>query len=245
MGRGSSSGGGSRGSSSSGGSSRGSSSWGSSRGWSSSSRGSSWSSSRGTTRNTVIIGGHTHHSNGGSGNGRSIPIILGIFFLFLFGLPLVILSINSFFEYNRYDTVVAECIDNTYIDGWYYTTYNYTINGTNYTSTSDLGWEYPETDDYEEIYYLKSNPYYITEENPVDLGTSIPILIGGLLFSTVGVLSIVIGAKSRKKTANNTPIEEPKIINTSQSQETVNRCSYCGSKYDKSLHSCPNCGADN
>ena len=127
MGRGSSSSGGSRGSSSSGGSSRGSSSWGSSsRGWSSSSR--RWSSGR--THNTVIIGGHRHYHDGGSssGGGQGIPIFIGIVFL-IFGVLMSGLSIHSFIQYNKYDTVLARCVDNTYIGGWYYTTYEYTVDG--------------------------------------------------------------------------------------------------------------------
>ncbi len=234
-----------RGRSSSGGGSRGSSSS-SSRGFSSSSRGRSSSSSRSSSyhyHNSTRVyysGGSTTSSNI---SGKGVLIAMGVIFL-LIGLSLLIVGIRSFGIENDYKKVQAVAIDNDYINTWYYTTYEYEINGVEYTNRSQEGWEYPETiGKIVTIYYLKDNPNYITEKTPNSDGTSTAVTIGGLVFGLVGVGLIVGGVKTKQqkdtetKQINTISQEEPQV------KETKIRCPYCHSYHDKNVDSCPNCGA--
>ncbi|MBR6779275.1 MAG: hypothetical protein IKM43_03940 [Clostridia bacterium] len=236
----------SRGSSSS--SSRGSSS--------SSSRGSSrssWSSSRGSSRSwgssnhtTVIIGG-----SGGHYSGKANPIAW-IVILFLIGLMSFTFGVSLASDSNQYGKVYAECVDNDYIGGWYYTTYEYTVNGKEYESRSEEGWEFPETEGKTvEIFYLKDNPNIITEKEPSGSGVGAVLIVVGLICIGVGVLIIVHQVKKKKKAkaeqttdSQSTTDTEPTILDeTTKQEEQFVRCSYCGSKYDKTATSCPKCGA--
>jgi len=245
MGRGRSSSGGSRGSSFS--SSRGSSS--SSRRSSSSSRG--WSSGTrwGGVRTYSTIGSTTYYSGGGSSSGSSSGsskvalTIAGVIFIVM-----ALITLGAGFsiinDSNDYATTQGTAISNTYTGGWYYTTYDYTVDGQDYTSTSDEGWELPETvGKTVTIYYLKDNPYVITEKETQSTGASGILIIVGVVFGVIGIVLVVSAAKMKKETkvASETTTTE---INT-PSEKTSNDiiCPYCGSKYNASLNSCPKCGA--
>ena len=238
MSRGRSSSGGSRGSSSSG--SRGSSSW--------SSRGrSSWSSSRSAStihrsgnRTTII---YSDGSHGSSGSGSPvIAWIVGIMFIIV-GIGLFFGSIGTFSQSFKYDEVSATCIENDYYGGWYYTTYRYYINGNEYISESNQGWEEPERlNKVVTIYYEKDNPYEISEENPADASGAGIMFVCSLVTIGLGALPIVIAVKS-KKSSSQVSSDESEQTPQVETKPEFNVCPYCGSKYDLTATSCPKCGA--
>lgn len=222
----------------------------SSRGFSSSSRSRSSSSLRsrnwGSSHTIVIIGGNrVYHSGSGSSSGggaKAVLIIMAILFIFI-GICTMMVGCDNISESNRYGQVQAEAIDNTLMGGYYYTTYEYTINGTDYTSMSNEGWEYPEVvGKYVNIYYLKSNPNVITELEQES--SPIPLIIG-IVFTGLGATFLIIAIKMKSsKDKDEAPISEIGTYSTSKPQvETTVRCPYCGTKHDKNLSSCPNCGA--
>lgn len=222
------------------GGSRGSSSSGGSRGMSRSSFNSGSSSRRygGGNRTTVIIGGGHHgHYHGGSA-GPGTYIFMAVIFI-MFALMGLGFGINMIAEANRYDSVLAKCVDNEKTHGWYYTTYQYTVDGNFYENRSMEGWEFPEDiNAVVEIYYLKSDPNCITEERPGSIGGGIGLILFAAAFGGVGALLIRTAVKSKNKlksSSEGTPVEEK--------EETHIRCPYCGSGYDKKLSSCPKCGA--
>jgi len=240
MGRGRSSSGSSRGSSSSG--NRGSSSW--------SSRGrSSWNSSRSTStihrsgNRTTIIYSDSSYGSGGSG-GSVIAWIVGIMFIMV-GIGVLLGGIGSFFSSFKYDDVSATCLENDYHGGWYYTTYRYYVNGKEYVSESNQGWEEPERlNAVVTIYYEKDNPYEISEENPADASGAGIMVVSGLVTIGLGSLPIVFAIKDKKKQKqpeNNENIEEEPVVENPVDEHNV--CRYCGAKYDRCSTSCPKCGA--
>ena len=233
-GRSSSGGGGGRGSSFSGGGSRGRSS--------SSARGHS-SHFGGGHHTTIFVGGPSHYHGGGSG--KAVLIVMAIVFM-MFGIAMLGVSVNSFNAENDYGKVQAECIDNDYISGWYYTTYEYTVNGTEYVRRSVEGWEYPEVEGkIVTIYYLKDNPNHITEKAPNSGETGVAVLVAGLIFTGVGVALLVTGIKSKKaeEVSESSSTSSESSSSSSSTAEQYTRCAYCGSKYKSSLSSCPKCGA--
>lgn len=240
---------------------RGRSSSGSSRGFSSSgSRGrSSWSSSsshsrgglRTSSRTTVIIGGGYNRGvssySGGSYNGgtsRTASIVLGIIFA-IFGSIIMIPGFIQCSQYFKYDTTTAVCVDNVYSHGWYYTLYDYSVDGKFYNDIrSNQGWEFAEdVGATVKIYYLKSDPSEISEDCPVSLVDGLWLVGFGVIFGGVGIAVLVSGIKKHKKSGNaefdNVEISSSRTLD--ESPHTY--CSYCGAKYDKHLNSCPKCGA--
>lgn len=244
-----------RGRSSSGGGSRGFSSSGS-RGMSrSSSRGMSRSSSRGMSRSSSgssyshrsrrsHSGTHITIRGGGGSGGVIVPLIVGIIFM-LVGSFTVVMGIVQCFGGIGYSTVNARCVRNDYIDGWYYTTYEYTVDGIDYTNRSQEGWERPEENigGIIEIYYLKEDPNIITEKDPGNIGESIAIVIFGVIFAGLGSLPVIITIKQLKQARSNhgDPIS---ISSTNTSAPQTKRCAYCGSQYSASSSNCPHCGAN-
>lgn len=239
MSRGRSSSGGSRGSSSS--SSRGSSSW-SSRGrssWSSSSRSTS-TIHRSGNRTTII---YSNSSYGSSGSGGSVGAwILGILFIMV-GIGLFFGSIGTFAQSFKYDEVGATCIENDYDGVWYYTTYRYYVNGNEYVSESNQGWEFPEVKGaHVTIYYEKNNPYEISEENPADAGAAGIMFFCSLVTIGLGALPIIITVKNKKRSSQVSSAESEPAPPV-ESKPEFNVCQYCGGKYDITATSCPKCGA--
>ena len=225
----------SRGRSSSGGGSRGSSSSGG-RGMSRSSynRGSHRSGRSGRYSNTTVFigGGHSHGGPAGPGH----LIFMAVIFL-LFGIGFFIFGVSLAVQSFRYAPVDARCVDNDLVGGWYYTTYEYNVDGYDYTSTSNEGWEKPEViDRVVTIYYLKSNPYEITEERPGN-GGGVVVAIFALVFVAAGGLLIWQAVKHKK------PNKQLADGTLTIKEETHTRCPYCGSKYNKNSDSCPKCGA--
>lgn len=233
MGRGRSSFGGSSGGS------RGSSNWG---GFSSRGRSSMRSSHRHTT--LIIGGGRSSYSGSGEGggNGTTVGIIVGAFFA-LFGMIILLLGIYECSQVCQYGKTSAYCVGNEYSHGWYYALYDYNVDGKEYDAIrSNQGWEFKEeVGEKVTIYYLKSDPAEISEDCPAKIGTGIGEIAFSLIFGGMGVLAMVICIRQSKraKVVDSPKVEE--IENVEESTEKV--CSYCGSKYDKSLNSCPKCGA--
>ena len=224
----------------------------------SSSRGSSRSSSRGFSRSgsrssgyrnhssrhtTVFVGGGGYYDDGSRVTGKAgggLLIFMSIFFLLFGGLALIF-GVDMISDSLKYDSVLGTCISNRDRDGWYYTTYSYTVDGYNYVNESIEGWELEETiGKTVTIYYLKDNPNVITENKPEGAGTGIVVLVFSLVFLGAGVLLIVTGVKQIKKEKNKKVAEVN--VGTEKVEEKI-RCLYCGSKYDSKLSSCPKCGA--
>lgn len=228
-----------RGSSSSGGSSRGSSSSGFSRGSSSRSyRSSSSSRSYHYHSSSHSSNYDSNSSNNGSGTSKVVLIIFGIIFLIIsvFSVSSIISDLG---EMGKYQSISAKSVKNTYLNGWYYTTYTYEINNIEYENMSQVGWEEPELLNRNiTIYYKIDDPNYITEEKPADLFSSI---VGIVICSGIGIVAIIILVKAFKIKKEKEKIEQT-ITKELDSKEFI--CKYCGSNYSKDLTSCPNCGAN-
>jgi hypothetical protein len=213
---------------------RSSSSGGGSRGSSSRSSGGHW----GRSHTTVIVGGHGHYHHG-SGS-PVVGIVVGIIFC-LVGLFCVFGGFGKVIDSSKYETVQAECILNEKSNGWYYTTYEYTVNGVEYTNRSMEGWEFPEdVGKVVEIYYLKSDPNEIWEKKPATVGEGLIIVFVGLVCAGMGAIPMVICIKEMKKSKQNSGKGDSAPEKT---QETHNKCPYCGARYKKTSDSCPKCGA--
>lgn len=230
MGRGSSSFGG--------GSSRGSSSFGggSSRGFSS-----SRSHGRRHSHTTVFVGGHSYHSS--SSGSPWVGVCVGALFAF-FGLMIVLFGFGTLFNYFKYDKVSATCVSNEYSKGYYYTHYDYTVDGQFYDNVrSNQGWQFEEViGKTVTIYYLKSDPNEISEENPVDLTAGFIMIGFGLVFGGMGAIPMVLSIKEIKASKGTSSVgnvgSQPSVAD-----EPSKRCPYCGAKYNKNSDTCPKCGA--
>lgn len=204
MGRGSSSGGGSRGSSSS-----------SSRGSSSSSR-SSGSSRSWISSDSSISGGVRNY----------ITIII-------FSLILLTIGIVQYVDAKKYLPTNAVCVENKLLNDYYYTTYEYEIDGIEYRNRSQEGWELPEIiGETVVIYYLKDNPNYITEKEQPTTINIVFIIIGVELTVVYGFLLV----KNIKK-------EQQKKQEKEQEIKKYATCVYCGGKCEITDTKCSNCGA--
>lgn len=235
---------------SSGGSSRGRmGSSGSSRGSIGSRRGSIGGGIRRSTsvhrHTTVVVHGGGHH---GHYHGRSsvfsnwVLCVIGIPFIFV-GLSILIGGLVGCFGSFKYSAVSAEAIGNEKVGMYYYTTYDYTVNGKDYINRSMQSWEIEETvGNVVTIYYLKSDPNKIYEEKPNSLSEGILLIFGGLACGGMGAVPLVFGIKALKSSKNGDSSDlDSKEAETSR--ETQNRCAYCGAKYNKTSESCPKCGA--
>lgn len=224
------------------------------------SRSSSGSSSRGMSRSSFSSSSRSYHrpmhgnvviiNNHGGGHGgktsTSALVAMGVFFA-LIGIILLAIAIpNIGKNQEEYSSTFGTAVSNTVDDGWYYTTYNYSVNGTQYRNMSQEGWEFPETvGNTVVIYYQVSNPNIISEEIPEQTDPT-PFLVSGIALSLIGAFLIIIGIKimKDKKTAVN-----EKTSNThteSANHDTIkpkSYCSYCGAQIPEGEHKCPSCGA--
>ncbi len=229
----------------SGGSSRGSmgSSGGSSRGRSS--VGIGWSSGRHHSHTTVFVGGHRHVHHHGSGS-PIVAVIVGVIFA-LIGSFTLLGGIVSIFSSPEYLPVSAKYVRyDEGMGGWNYRTYDYTIDGIDYTNRSMQSWEFADEQDigkFFTIYYLESDPNMIYEEIPEndDSGNGV-MIFGGLLFASVGILTVVVSVKSIKKRNSSEDVGDGEIKKESVDSSRV-RCPYCGTKYNRNSNNCPQCGA--
>ena len=238
-------------SSSSRGMSRGSSSSrGFSRSSSSTNRGSSRSSyghSSSTGRWSVVRTNTTYHNSTSFGGGyhHTSPFSLNVVFavlFFIFSIPFLIPSIFAVSDAMQYRSVKAVCIDNSYTSGWYYSIYDYTVQGKDYVSRSSEGWELPEeVGKTVKIYYSVSDPSEITENKPFTLG-DVALVFLTLVFNGLGAMFVVFAVKIKKKEHSEVMSATSSSDNVSTTENDV-KCMYCGSKYSKNLDACPKCGA--
>ncbi len=250
MGRGRSSGGGSSRGSSSFGGSRGRSSYSSSRGSSSySSRGSSsYNYDRGSHRTTVIIGGsrHYHSGDGGysSGGSSKAGYIIGAIMCFIFSIIMCFVFFGEVASVSEFGSVSGTCVDNEYMNGWYYTTYTYNVDGENYRERSMEGWEFAEEiGKVVTIYYDKDDPEDIMESKPVVGVGSIVIGVIGIVLGVVGIILVVKVVKMGKNGSDGYETSSSASYSPSLSTDSTQKtCTYCGSKYNSGLDSCPKCG---
>ena len=230
--------------------SRGRSSSSGSRGRSSSSRGRSSSfrsssSSRSRSSSHSVIHNSVYYADGSSNHispiEREKGAILGLFitsiFFFFIGFLCTYLYIDNCILANKYCETTGYVVKNEVgFEDYYYTTYTYTVNGTEYQSRSEVGWEFPENDPTALIYYLKSNPDIITDENPKDEGM-ISYLIVGLVIIAVSTGLLITAIKKHKNLA--IKIKKEELANTPIT------CPYCRTVLSSNVDKCPNCGANN
>ena len=224
------------------------------------SRSSSGGSSRGSSRSSFSSSSRSYHSpmrgnvviinrHGGRHSGGSpvtAVIAIGIMFL-LFGLIALMLTIpNLWKKQEEYSPTLGTAVSNSIDDGWYYTTYDYYVEGIKYRNMSQEGWEYPETIGRTvPIYYQISNPNIITEELPKKTNTTAP-LIAGIALTSIGIFFLIIGISLKKASQHSTAEEVFSMPNSSSNQnteETKTYCSYCGALIPTNKDKCPNCGA--
>ncbi|MBQ8615221.1 MAG: hypothetical protein IJ415_01475 [Clostridia bacterium] len=233
MGRGRSSSGG-------GGGSRGSSNFGGGRG---SSRSSFGGGRVHRSHTTVIVGGgHGHYHSSGS---PWVGIIVGAIFCIV-GAFIVFGGFGQLFSSFNYSTVKAECVKNEKSGVWYYTTYDYTVDGKDYTNRSMEGWEFPEDiGKVVTIYYLKSDPNVIYEENPESKSEAGIMIFAGLICAGMGSIPLFVCIKEIKRNKSTPSTSSDSEIPEYQQpkEEQTNKCPYCGARYKKSSDSCPKCGA--
>ena len=147
-----------------------------------------------------------------------------------------------------YGTVMGKAVsyDEYYSFGetYYYTSYEYTVDGKEYSAESQLGWTnlYPMGYEYE-LYYSRSNPYEIYE---VEGKSDLPNGQYGFVFFAivVGVVLIVIAITGVKKYV----VDEAATQAYQKEQEMKlpegkTRCKYCGSVSEETESKCPSCGA--
>ena len=198
-------------------------------------------------RTTVFVGGY-HHGHYYAGSGSPwVGIIVGAIFFFV-GISVLFGGLSFLFDASKYSTVQAECVLNEKSYGYYYTTYDYTVDGVDYTNRSEQSWEFPEEiGKVVTIYYLESNPNKIYEEIPedADKSGSTFMIFGGLLFAGVGALTFVLCLKliKNRKNGDDSSDQGGSLEREEQPENRYDRCPYCGSKYNKNSGSCPKCGA--
>ena len=181
---------------------------------------------------------HTGHGYPG-GNNPLVGIIVGSIIVAIGIFVFFVGVVNSAYPY-EYSTVEAECVNNKYIGGGYFACYEYEVDGVFYSNRSNQAWEEPEKPGkIVVIYYLESDPNQIYEEKPETPDSDWSIFLASFICIGVGIIPIIIFSKKlkEKKQQEDAEANEPAL------EDTQYRCLYCGSKYDKSLGSCPKCGA--
>ena len=202
-------------------------------------------SHRGTT---ILVGGSYRHGGRYHGSGSPwVGVIVGAIFL-ITGFFIVIGGFVSLFSSSNYLPIEARYVDcDEGRGGWYYRTYTYTIDGTDYTNRSMQSWEFADLNDIGkvfEIYYLESDPNKIYEEIPEenDVSENVVIIFSGLVCGGIGALALVLclkDIKKKKETNNSGSTTNKEVIK----EQTDTKCPYCGSRYNKNSNNCPKCGA--
>lgn len=170
-----------------------------------------------------------------------IGIVVGAIFV-LVGIWIVFGAFGKIADSFKYDHVQAKCISNKQVGFDYCATYEYTIDGKNYTNMSEQCWENPAIEEKEyRIYYLKSNPNKIYEDKPADLLEGVVLIFAGVICAGMGTIPIVIIIRQYK--ANKNEIEGTSTKSEKPLEPEDKICEYCGTKYNRKLHSCPKCGA--
>ena len=147
----------------------------------------------------------------------------------------------------RFDAVYGK-VYGTYVppaeerNGYYYSSYKYTVDGVEYNRQSKVGWTLLEPID-AELYYLKSDPNVIYEtEAKSDMSSTNGLYI--FLAVLFGIITIVIYAGGiNKYQLDPAYVEEQKRQEEAKQMEGKRKCPYCKSIMDASENKCPNCGA--
>lgn len=158
-----------------------------------------------------------------------------------------------------YTQINATATDYDYKNGYYYTSYDFDINGTHYSVESKVGWtklENMEGKTYTEeniqnyylnkeyaIYYKNSDPYTIYE---VEAKSDMPTSSGIYIFFAVatGIVAIAIFAGGLYKYELDPEYEaRQREIERNKPVDGKRKCNYCNSLIDEKADKCPNCGA--
>ena len=181
-----------------------------------------------------------HHHRRGGVYVSTGPSILGYILFIILGLAFVGVGIWLLCGAYAWAPTSGTCVLNEQTGKWYYSTYEYVVDGQDYRERSDEGWEFPEEiDEVVTIYYLKSNPEKITENAP-QTGAGWAFAAFGAVFAGLGV-AITIQQSKRKNRTELDDKSEPSIQETPKPQKR--KCSYCGATYSQDKKNCPKCGA--
>ncbi len=195
---------------------------------------------------TVFVGGH-HHGYHYSSGSPVVGIIVGGIFA-LIGLFTLLGGVASLLISPDYLPVNAKYV--SYDKGredWYYRTYDYTVDGVDYTNRSMQSWEFADEQSvgkYFTIYYLESDPNEIYEVVPkTDVGGDLIMIFVGLIFAAVGSVVFIACIKGLKKGKNSSDSNGDDSGDSSSGEVQHTRCQYCGTRYSKNSNNCPQCGA--
>lgn len=201
---------------------------------------------------------------GGSGQSNDGPTVskyirskdktkTNIVSIILFGLAVLFLFLSIFSVEISYGKVVGtvESWDDHYEYGtrYYFTRYNYVVDGQEYSAESLSGWEDPPENETTyigskaELYYKRTNPYEIYE---VEDKANIPTFLALFEFFTFAFLiaGICVRVNGVGKYQEN-PEWKRQVEEIKEKQELggKSRCSYCGTIVEEGKTRCPSCGA--
>ena len=196
---------------------------------------------------------------------KKATLIVGLIFACLFVLFFSLALANN--NERSYGTIIgtATVVDSAYMygDKYYYTTYNFVLDGKEYSTESQIGWtQLPDIpigkeDDIDyvlqyylgkqfELYYLKDNPYviYEIEEGLENLPSqNSGYIIGSIFMFIVAVSIFAIGINRTEEDTEYAKEYERLLQEQELKRENKLLCKYCGTKVDKDIHKCPSCGA--
>ena len=163
----------------------------------------------------------------------------------------------------RFDAVYAQtggvATDYDRKFGYYYTTYEFTVDGNEYSVESKVGWTKLENmegkaytpeniDTYYlhktyQIFYKKADPYTIYEiEARSDMpSTNALYIFLAVFFGFVTIVTYAVGVY--KLEIDPAYVEEQKRQEEAKQMEGKRKCPYCGTIMDAKETKCPNCGS--
>ncbi|MBQ8468440.1 MAG: zinc ribbon domain-containing protein [Clostridia bacterium] len=195
-------------------------------------------------------------------NQRATLIVSGVFL----AITVLFVVLSIVFRFSAvYDTISATATDYDYRydydqgRSYYYTTYEFTYGGRDYSIESKIGWTKLEnmegktyTEENINTYYLhknyeifvkKSNPFEIYEvEAKGDMpSTNLIYIFFAIFFGIVTVIVYLAGIN--KYEIDQEYLAEKKKMEEEKMPEGKRKCGYCGGIIDASSNKCPHCGA--
>ena len=209
--------------------------------------------------------GSSSNSSGGAGpqykrvrNQKATIIACAI----MLAIAITFIVLSMVFTFDRvYAQTTATATDYDYKFGYYYTTYDFSLNGKEYSVESKVGWtklEHMEGKAYTEenietyylhkdyqVYYKISDPYTIYEvEAKADMPSTNAIYIFlAVFFIFITIITYAVGIY--KLELDPAYINEQKRQQEAKEMEGKRRCPYCGTIMDAKESKCSNCGASN
>lgn len=210
-------------------------------------------------------GGSSNGSSGGAGpqykrvrNQKATIIACAI----MLAIAVMFIVLGVVFRFDRvYAQTTATATDVEKVGIYYYTTYDFSLNGKNYSTDSKVGWtklehmegytvpyDRPDIEanylnkDYQ-IFYKISDPYTIYEvEAKADMPSTNAIYIFlAVFFGFITIITYAVGIY--KLELDPAYVDEQKRQQEVKEMEGKRRCPYCGTIMDAKESKCSNCGA--